>query len=98
MQELLWLIEPLQVWLHGGTIEEITRTEGFMAFGALFVVLVPGSVIWLLLSNGDWRETALARYLGQGKYGEDNCWPETPEGFGEGPLEGPQDRQRDEAA
>lgn len=78
MQELVWLLEPIRVWLNGGTAEEVFATDRFQAVALLCAVLVPGTLIAMLAFGDDWRRTPLAAYLGMGRDSEDACWPEPP--------------------
>jgi hypothetical protein len=76
MQELAWLLEPIRIWLEGGTWAEISSAPGFqiLIFGA--AVLVPSSIIAMGLGTSEWRETPLARWFGaeQSDPGEDSMW------------------------
>lgn len=76
MQELVWIVEPIKVWLHGGTLQEIIHTRGFMSLMAGAALLIPSSVIMLGIGLDDWNETPLARHLGFGPSVGDEDWAE----------------------
>ncbi len=66
MQELIWLIEPIQVLARGGGFAEATQTKGFLSLAILAALLIPCSIIAFGLGVDGWRETPLARYFGLG--------------------------------
>lgn len=76
MQELAWLLEPLRVWLEGGSFAEVSATPGFNILFTLILLLVPPTIIALSLGDTDWAETPLGRYFGarQKDPGEDSMW------------------------
>lgn len=76
MQELIWLIEPVRVWLDGGSFKEIAATEGFWMLAVLAAALVPSTIIAWGMGASDWRETPLAGYLGFAAEDPDADWAE----------------------
>lgn len=75
MQELIWLLEPVGVWLDGGSMKEIAATEGFLMLALLGAVLAPSTLIAWGMGASDWRETPLAGYFGAGE-DPDEGWAE----------------------
>ncbi|MGD9815689.1 MAG: hypothetical protein AB7Q23_11525 [Hyphomonadaceae bacterium] len=76
MQELMWLFEPIRIWLEGGSWEEIKSSEGFMSFTVLLAALIPSSLIALGIGMTEWRETPLAAWLGVDPRDPDEGWAE----------------------
>ena len=76
MQELIWLAEPVRIWLDGGDWSEISAAPGFRFLLVVFVVLVPSSLIAVGLGTTEWRDTPLARWFGfrEKLPGEDSMW------------------------
>ncbi len=64
MQELVWLSEPIRIWLEGGTWAEISAAPGFRILMTLSALLVPPSIIAVGMGLSSWRETPLARWFG----------------------------------
>jgi hypothetical protein len=64
MQEIAWLLEPIRIWLEGGSWAEIKSSQGFIALVLLASALVPSSLIALGIGTTDWRETPLAQWFG----------------------------------
>ncbi|MEZ5957994.1 MAG: hypothetical protein R3C27_12385 [Hyphomonadaceae bacterium] len=76
MQELGWLLEPIRIWLEGGTWTEIKATQGFMTLAFLAAVLVPSSLIAVGMGTSEWRETPLAHWFGVDPRDPDANWAE----------------------
>lgn len=77
MQELVWLAEPIRIWLEGGTWAEIKAAHGFQALVLLAAALVPSSLILIGIGGaGEWRESPLALWFGFGPRTEDETWAE----------------------
>ena len=76
MQELVWLLEPIRIWMEGGTWAEISAAPGFRILMILSALLVPSTLIGLGIGHTEWSETPLARYFGvQPKQpGEESLW------------------------
>jgi hypothetical protein len=74
VQELVWLLEPIKVWLHGGSLEEGMRTHGFLQLAGILAFAVPGTVIALGIGMTDWHETPLGAWLGARGPDPDDCW------------------------
>ncbi len=76
MQELAWLLEPIRIWLQGGTWAEISAAPGFRILALLSAALVPSSLIAVGIGHTEWRETPLARYFGfePKAPGEESMW------------------------
>lgn len=64
MQELAWLLEPIGIWLGGGSWAEIKASEGFAALLLLASALIPSSLIAVGIGATTWRETPLALWFG----------------------------------
>jgi hypothetical protein len=64
MQELIWLIEPLRVWLSGGSWADGVHTDGFMRLATLVAVAVPGTIIAFGIGMTEWHETPLGAWFG----------------------------------
>jgi hypothetical protein len=75
VQELIWLIEPLRVWLDGGSMKEIAATEGFWMLALIGVATIPSTLIAWGMGAADFRETPLAAYLGL-SHDPDEGWAE----------------------
>jgi hypothetical protein len=77
MQELVWLAEPIRIWLEGGTWAEIRAAHGFQMLVMLASVLIPSSIILVGIGGaGEWRETPLALWLGLGPRANEENWAE----------------------
>lgn len=77
MQELVWLAEPVRIWLDGGTWAEIKAAPGFQALVLLAAALVPSSLILIGIAGAhEWRESPLALWFGFGPRAEDENWAE----------------------
>ncbi|MDX2238805.1 MAG: hypothetical protein NW203_14675 [Hyphomonadaceae bacterium] len=76
MQELVWLIEPIQVWLRGGSLDEITHTNGFIALLVIAAALVPSTIIMLGIGLDEWADTPLGRYFGAAP-SDDGAWTDS---------------------
>ena len=76
MHELAWIVEPIKVWLHGGTLQEIIHTRGFFSLLSGAALLIPSSIIMLGIGLDDWSETPLARYFGFGPPADEGGWAE----------------------
>ena len=64
MQEVIWLIEPIRVWLAGGSFADGVHTDGFLHLAALFAVAVPGTIIAMGIGMTEWHETPLGAWFG----------------------------------
>lgn len=76
MQELAWLLEPIRIWIEGGSWAEIKSSQGFMALALLLGALVPSSLIAMGIGITSWRETPLAAWFGIGPRDPDGDWAE----------------------
>ncbi|HYD85839.1 MAG TPA: hypothetical protein VEA80_00025 [Vitreimonas sp.] len=77
MQELAWLLEPIRIWLEGGTWAEIKASHGFRSLAVLAAILLPSTLIVLGIGGmSDWRSTPLARWLGVAQEDPDTGWAE----------------------
>ncbi|MEZ5971211.1 MAG: hypothetical protein R3C31_05355 [Hyphomonadaceae bacterium] len=76
MQEIAWLLEPIRIWLEGGTWAEIKASQGFISLAMLSAVLVPSSLIALGIGTTEWRETPLAQWFGVDPRNPDADWAE----------------------
>lgn len=76
MQELTWLLEPIRIWLEGGSWAEINSSRGFMSLALLLAGLVPSSLITLGIGTTEWRETPLAQWFGINPCDPDAGWAE----------------------
>jgi len=76
VQEIIWLIEPIQVWLDGGSMKEIVATQGFLMLAGAAAMTVPATIIALGTGASEWRETPLAGYLGVSPEDPDEGWAE----------------------
>lgn len=76
MQEIAWLLEPIRIWLEGGTWAEIKSSQGFVALAVLSAVLVPSSLIALGIGTTEWRETPLAQWFGVDPADPNEGWAE----------------------
>jgi hypothetical protein len=69
-------MEPIRIWLDGGTWAEIKSSQGFIALLLLFSALVPSSLIALGIGTTTWRETPLAQWFGVDPIDPDADWAE----------------------
>lgn len=76
MQEIAWLLEPIRIWLEGGTWAEIKSSQGFMTLAFLSAVLIPSSLIAWGIGTTELRETPLARWFGVDPRDPDEGWAE----------------------
>lgn len=76
MQEIAWLLEPIRIWLEGGTWAEIKGSQGFVTLAFLSAVLVPSSLIAVGIGTTEWRETPLAHWFGISSNDPDADWSE----------------------
>lgn len=77
MQELVWLSEPVRIWLEGGSWEEIQAAEGFRILLLLSAALVPSSLILLGIGGWtEWRDTPVARWFGISPVSPQENWAE----------------------
>lgn len=76
MQELMWLLEPIRIWLDGGSWEQIKASQGFISLTLLSAILVPSSLIALGMGTTEWRETPLAQWFGIDPADPDADWTE----------------------
>lgn len=76
MQEIAWLLEPIRIWLEGGTWTEIKASQGFIALAVLSAVLVPSSLIAIGIGTTEWRETPLALWFGVDPTDPNEGWAE----------------------
>jgi hypothetical protein len=77
MQELAWLLEPILIWLQGGSWEEIKSSPGFLSLLVAFCALVPGTLILMGIGGPEeWRNTPLARWWGVSEEEPDADWAE----------------------
>jgi hypothetical protein len=78
MQEIAWLLEPIRIWLEGGSWAEVKASQGFIALVLLASALVPSSLIALGIGIGttSWRETPLAQWFGVDPGDPDADWAE----------------------
>lgn len=76
MQEIAWLLEPIRIWLEGGTWAEIKSSQGFMTLAFLSAALIPSSLIALGIGTTDLRETPLASWFGVSPRDPDEHWTE----------------------
>lgn len=67
MQELAWLLEPLHIWLSGGSWAQIKAAPGFMMLVLLGAALIPSTIIAMGIGATEWRETPLAMWFGLGR-------------------------------
>lgn len=74
MQELAWLLEPIGIWLEGGSWEEIKHSQGFISLAIISAVLVPSSLIAVGIGTTEWRETPLAQWFGVDPRDPDTDW------------------------
>ncbi|MGD9979937.1 MAG: hypothetical protein AB7H66_09100 [Hyphomonadaceae bacterium] len=74
VQEIAWLLEPIGIWLQGGTWAEIKSSQGFVALLLLSSVLVPSSLIAVGIGTTTWRETPLAQWFGVDPREPDGDW------------------------
>lgn len=74
MQELAWLLEPIRIWLEGGSWMEIQAAHGFRMLVLLGAALVPSTIIALGIGLTEWRETPLALWLGLSGQAADEDW------------------------
>lgn len=76
MQELAWLLEPIRIWLEGGSWEDVSRSPGFVLLMVSIAMLVPSTLIFIGISGWDqWRGSPLAFRLGVAEDPHDN-WVE----------------------
>ena len=77
MQELAWLLDPIRIWLEGGSWEEIKSSPGFLSLLITFCALVPGTLILMGIGGlEEWRNTPLARWWGVPEQDPDAGWAE----------------------
>jgi hypothetical protein len=76
MQEIAWLLEPIRIWLEGGSWAEVKASQGFIALVLLAAALVPSSLIALGIGMTSWRETPLAQWFGVDPRDPDAGWAE----------------------
>lgn len=77
MQELIWLAEPIRIWLEGGTWAEIRSAHGFQMLVLLAAALIPSSIILVGIGGAhEWRESPLALWFGLGPRPEEENWTE----------------------
>ncbi len=77
MQELAWLLEPIGIWLNGGSWAEIKAAPGFLMLLITATALVPGSLILMGIGGfEEWRNTPLARWWGVSERDPDADWAE----------------------
>ncbi len=77
MQELAWLLEPVRIWLEGGSWREITSAPGFILLMLTVAMLIPSSVILVGIGGWEeWRNTPLAWRLGVSPEDPDAGWAE----------------------
>ena len=76
MQELVWLTEPIRIWIEGGTWAEIQSARGFQMLVMLAAFLVPSTIIGLGFGMTEWRETPLALWFGVSPNDPDGDWAE----------------------
>lgn len=76
MQELIWLLQPLRIWIDGGSWAEISAAPGFVALMLLGAALIPSSLIAWGIGTASWRETPLAQWFGVAKRDPDADWAE----------------------
>jgi len=75
MQELAWLLEPIRIWLEGGTWAEIKSAHGFQMLVLVGAALIPSSLILVGISGWqDWRETPMAAWFGVSREDPDADW------------------------
>jgi len=74
MQELMWLLEPIKIWLEGGTWVEIKSSQGFISLAVLSSILLPSSLIAVGIGTTEWRETPLAHWFGIAPEDPDTDW------------------------
>lgn len=78
MQELAWLLEPIRIWLDGGSWAEVKAAPGFVATVLLGAALIPSTIIALGINGWDtWRETPLAAWFGVDPRDPDADWAES---------------------
>lgn len=76
MQELAWALEPIRVWLEGGTWAEIQATAEFRTLVMLAAALIPSSLILIGIGGWtEWRGTPLAIWFGLAR-ARDEGWAE----------------------
>ena len=77
MQELAWLLEPIRIWLEGGSWREITSAPGFVLLMLTVAMLIPSSVILVGIGGWEeWRSTPLAWRFGVSPKDPDAGWAE----------------------
>ncbi len=77
MQELAWLMEPIRVWMNGGSLGEVVSTPGFLMLAATAALFVPSSLILMGIGGLDeWRKTPLAWRFGVSPEDPDANWAE----------------------
>lgn len=76
MQELVWLLEPLRIWIEGGTWAEIAASRGFVSLLGAMAFLAPSTLIALGIGLTEWRDTPLAIWLGGRRDDPDEGWAE----------------------
>jgi len=74
MQEIAWLLEPIRIWLEGGTWAEIKSSHGFMTLALLSAALIPSSLIAIGIGTTELRETPLASWFGVDPRDPDESW------------------------
>lgn len=76
MHDLFWLLEPLRIWIEGGTWAEITASRGFVSLAGTMALVLPSTLIALGIGLTEWRETPLAMWLGVRPDDPDEGWAE----------------------
>lgn len=77
MQELAWLLEPLQIWLQGGTWAEIKTAPGFIMLILTAAALIPSTLILIGIGGTEeWRNSPLAQWWGVAPEDPDAGWAE----------------------
>lgn len=76
MQELVWLAEPIRIWIEGGTWADIKAAHGFQMLAVMAAMLVPSTIIGLGIGMTDWHETPLGFWFGARAKAADRNWVE----------------------
>ncbi|MBI1250005.1 MAG: hypothetical protein GC189_00850 [Alphaproteobacteria bacterium] len=76
MDAIVWILEPIQIWLRGGSWDQISASDGFRSLAGLAAFLVPSSIIMLGIGLDHWRDTPLAQWFGFGGEAPDEDWAE----------------------
>lgn len=64
MDLLSWILEPLRIWLEGGSWAEISRSGGFTMLVVVICFVVPASLFALAYGVESWRKTPIGWLLG----------------------------------